>query len=90
VKKTEVLGISRDPFPVHFMLCQKLLENMAYYGYFSGMIINNGRCRCKIISRITIAKATFNKNKTLFISKIGNKLKQGINKVLHLVRSILW
>jgi len=34
------------------------------------MLANDGRCMCEIKSRIAMAKAAFNKKKTLFARKL--------------------
>ena len=39
-------------------------------------LINDGRCTCEIKSRIVMAKAAFNKKKTLFTSKLDLNLRK--------------
>jgi hypothetical protein len=44
------------------------------------MFTNDGRCTCEIKSRIAMAKAAFNKNKVLFISKMDLELRKKLVK----------
>jgi hypothetical protein len=64
-KKTKVIRILRHLFPVHVMMDQKQLENVEYFNYFHSVITNDAECTREIISRIAMAKAAFNKKKTL-------------------------
>ena len=66
VEKTKVMRISRQPSPVTIMVDQKQLENVECFKYMGSMLTNDGRCTCEIKSRISMAKATFNKKKTLY------------------------
>jgi len=68
VEKTELMSISRQPFPVKIIVEQKQLENVEYFKYLGSMSTNDGRCTCKIKSRIAMAKAAFNKKRALFTS----------------------
>jgi hypothetical protein len=44
------------------------------------MLTNDGRCTCEIKSRIAMAKAAFNKKKTLFTSKLDLELRKKLRK----------
>ena len=66
VEKTKVMRISRQPSPVTIMIDQKQLENVELLKYFGSILTNDGRCTCEIKSKIVMAKAAFNKKKTLF------------------------
>jgi hypothetical protein len=44
------------------------------------MLTNDGRCTCKIESRIAMAKAAFNKNRALFTSKLELELRKKLVK----------
>ena len=44
------------------------------------MLTNDGRCTCEIKSRIAMAKAAFNKKKTLFASKLDLNLRRKLVK----------
>ena len=70
VEKTKVLRISRQPSPVTIMIDQKRLENVECSKYLCSILTNDGRCTCEIKSKIVMAKAAFNKKKTLFTSKL--------------------
>ena len=70
LEKTKVMRISRQPTAVTTMIGQKRLENVEYFKYFGDMLTNDGRCTCEFKSRIAMAKAAFNKMKTLFTSKL--------------------
>jgi len=55
---------------VTIMIDQKQLENVECFKYLCSMLANDGRCMCEIKSRIAMAKAAFNKKKTLFARKL--------------------
>ena len=86
VEKTNVMimRISRQPSPVTIMIEQKQLENVECFKYLGRILTNDGRCTCEIKSRIAMAKAAFNKKKTLFTSKLDLNLR---NK---LVKCYIW
>jgi len=44
--------------------------------YLGSMLTNDGRCTREIISRNAMAKAAFNKKKTLFTSKLDLNLRK--------------
>jgi len=68
VEKTNVMRISRQPFPLNIMIDQKQLENVESFKYLGSILTNNGRYTCKIKCRIAMAKAAFNKKKTLLLA----------------------
>jgi hypothetical protein len=55
---------------------QKQLQNVEYFNYLGGVITNDTRCTCGIKSMIFMTKATINKNKTVFTSKLDLNLKK--------------
>ena len=59
------------PSEVTFMTDLKHLENVKCFKYLDSMLTNGGRCTCEIKSRIAMAKAAFNKKKTLFTGTLG-------------------
>jgi len=63
VKKTEVMRLSRQPFPVKIIIDQKQLENVESFKSFGSILTNNGRCTCEIKSMIDKVKAAFNKKR---------------------------
>jgi hypothetical protein len=81
VEKTKVIRISKQTTPAQITRDQKQLENMEYSKCLGSMITNNATCIHEIKYRITMAKAEFNKAKTLFTSKrklnLGKKLVKG-------------
>jgi hypothetical protein len=77
VKKTKVMRISWQPFPVKIMI---ELENVESFKYLGSMLTNDGRCTCEIISRIAIAKAAFNTKGALFTSTLDLKLRKKLLK----------
>jgi hypothetical protein len=81
-KKTKVMRISRQPYPMNIMIDQTQLENVEYFNYVGRMITNGARCTREIKSRIAMAKAALNK-------KTGFKFKEETSKVLHLEYSFL-
>jgi len=80
VVKTKVMRISRQLFPVTFMIDQKQLKNVECFKYLGSILTNDGRCSCEIKSRITMAKAAFNKKNSLFISKLDLTLRKKLVK----------
>jgi len=48
VEKTKVIRISRQPFPIKFMIEQKQLENVESFKYLGSILANDGRCTCEI------------------------------------------
>jgi hypothetical protein len=56
LETTKVLRISRQPSPIQIMIDQKQLKNVEYSSYLGSVMINNVRCTCEIISRITMEK----------------------------------
>jgi len=50
------------------------------FKYFGSMLTNDGRCTCEIKCRIAIAKAAFNKKRTLFTSRLDLKLRTKLVK----------
>jgi hypothetical protein len=45
---------------------------------------------CEIKSRIAMVRATFNKKRALFTSKIGCKIEDETSKTLHLEYRFIW
>jgi hypothetical protein len=72
------------------MMDKKQLENVEYFSYLGSMITNYARCTREIKSRLAMAKAAFNKRKTLFTSKLDLNLREKTSKVLHLEHSFVW
>jgi hypothetical protein len=87
-KKTKRMRISRQPTPLQIKIDEKLVENVEEFNYLDSMITNDARCTHDIKARIVMAKAAFNKKKTLFTGKLD--LKEEISEVLHLKHSIVW
>jgi hypothetical protein len=52
------------------MIDQKQLEHVEYFKYLGSILTNYGRCTCEIKCRIAMAKAAFNKKRTLFTSTL--------------------
>jgi ribosomal protein RSM22 (predicted rRNA methylase) len=88
VEKSEVMGISRQQSPVKIMIDQKQLENVEYFKYLGSILTNDGRCTCEITCRIAMAKAAFNKKRTLFTSTLDLELRRKL--VLRLEHSFIW
>jgi hypothetical protein len=70
IDKTKVMRISREPFPLHNMIDQKL-ENVEYFSCLGTMMTNNVRIIREIKSRIAMAKEAFSRKKGLFTSIIN-------------------
>jgi hypothetical protein len=80
VGKKNFSYISRQPAPMKIMIDQKQLENVEYFNYLGSMITNDPRCTREIKSRIAMAKAAFNKKKTLFTNKLDLNLRKKLVK----------
>jgi hypothetical protein len=55
---------------------KKQQENVEYFSHLGSMITYDARCKYEIKSRIAMAKAAFNKKKTLFTSKLDSNLRK--------------
>jgi hypothetical protein len=66
VEKTKVMRISRQPYPIKIMIDQNNWRMWNVSIILGSMITNYARCTREIKSRIAMAKAAFNKKKTLF------------------------
>jgi hypothetical protein len=90
VEKTKVMRISRKPSPVKIMIKQKQLENVESFKYLCSILTNDGICTCEIKCGIVMAKAAFNKKRTLFTSTLGLGIEEEASEVLHLEHSFIW
>jgi len=70
--------ISRQLFPVKMIIDQKQLENVESFKYLGSILTNDGRCEIKC--RIAMAKAAFNKKRTLFTSTLDLELRKKLVK----------
>jgi hypothetical protein len=50
------------------------------FKYLDSILTNDGRCTCEIKCRIAVAKAAFNKNRTLFIGTLDLELRKKLVK----------
>jgi hypothetical protein len=80
VEKTKVMRILRQPFPVKIMIDQKQLENVESFKYLGSILTNYGRCSCEIKCKFAMAKAAFNKKRTLFTSTLDLELRKKLMK----------
>jgi hypothetical protein len=55
---------------------KKPVENVEEFSYLGSMITNDARCTREIKARIAMAKAAFNRKKTLFTSKSDLELRK--------------
>jgi len=81
VEKNRVMRVSRQPAAVEIMTDQQL-ENVEYFTYLGSMITNDASCRSEIKSRIAVAKAAFNKQKTVFTRKLDLQSTSVMNGVV--------
>jgi hypothetical protein len=79
VEKTNVMRISRQ-LPVKIIIDQKQLENVESFKYLGSILTNDSRCTCEIKCRIAMAKAAFNKKRTLFTSTLDLELRKKLVK----------
>jgi hypothetical protein len=61
-------------------LATKQLENVESFKYLGSTLTNDGRCTCEINCRIAMAKAAFNKERTLFTSTLDLELRKKLVK----------
>jgi hypothetical protein len=62
------------------MIGQKQPQNVEYFNYLDSIITNGARFTREIKSKISMAKAVFNKKKTLFTSKLELNLRKKLVK----------
>ena len=74
------MEIWRQPSPIQFVIHQKHPESMEYFKYVGSVITSDARRTREIQSRIDMAKAVFNRKKTLFTSKLDLNLKKKLAK----------
>jgi hypothetical protein len=79
-EKTKVMSISRQPLPVKILIDQKQPENVESFKYLGSILTNDGRCTCEIKCRIAMAKAAFNKKRTLSTSTMDLELRKKLVK----------
>ena len=80
VEKTKVMRISRQPLPVKIIIDQKQLENVEPFKHLGSILTNDGRCTYEIKCRSAMAKAAFNKKRTLFPSTLDLELRKKLVK----------
>jgi hypothetical protein len=80
VEKTKTVRISNQPTPLQIKLDKRTVENVEEFNYLGSMITNDARCTREIKARIAMAKAAFNRNKTLFTSKLDLELRKKLVK----------
>ena len=56
------------------------LENVESFKYLRSILTNDGRCTCEIKCRIAMAKAAFNKKRTLFTSTLDLEMRKKLVK----------
>ena len=55
-------------------------ESLESFKYLGSILTNDGRCTCEIKCRIAMAKAAFNKKRTLFTSTLDLELRKKLVK----------
>jgi hypothetical protein len=63
-------------------MIDKETENVAYFKYLGSIITNDARCTRETKSRISMAKAAFDKERALFTGKLN--FKGETSTMLHL------
>jgi hypothetical protein len=66
--------------PVKIIIEQKQLENVESFKHLGSILTNDGRCTCEIKCRIAMAKAAFNKKRTLLTSTLDLELRKKLVK----------
>jgi hypothetical protein len=80
LEKTETVRISRQPTPLQIKIDKNPVENVKEFNYLGSMITNDARCTREIKARIAMAKAAFNKKRTLFTGKLDSELRKKLVK----------
>jgi hypothetical protein len=62
------------------MIDQKQTENRESFKYLGSILTNDGRSTCEIKCKIAMAKATFNKKRTLLTSTLDLELRKKLVK----------
>ena len=70
----------KGTIPVTDLVDQKQLKIVEHFNYLRSMMTNDARCIREIKSRFAIAKAVFNRKKTLFTSKLHLNLRKNLVK----------
>jgi len=78
--RSSVIYQRRTPLPVKIMRDQKQLDNVESFKYLGSILTNDGRCTCEIKCTISMAKAAFNKKRTLFTSTLDLELRKKLVK----------
>jgi hypothetical protein len=76
VEESKVAIISRQVSPAYSAINKRQLENME----LGSVITNDARCTSEIKSKIVMAKAAFNKKKTILTSILDLNLKKKLVK----------
>jgi hypothetical protein len=79
VDTTKLMTISRQLSPIQNVIYQKRLDNVEYFSYMDSVINYTGRTR-DVKSRISLAKAAFNKKETLSSSKVDLNMRKKLVK----------
>jgi hypothetical protein len=72
--------ISRQQTPLHIKIDKQPVDNVEQLNYLGSMITNDARCTREIKAKIAMAKAAFNRKKTLFMSKLDLELGKKLVK----------
>ena len=62
------------------MIDQKQLQSVESFNYLGSILTNDGKCLREIKCRVGMAKAAFNKKRTLFISTLDLELRKKLVK----------
>ena len=76
----QVMTISSQPSPIEIMIDRRQPEIVKYFRHLGNMTTNDARCIWKNNSRTAMAKAEFNKKKTLFTRKLVLNLRAKLIK----------
>jgi len=74
------LNESQSKHPQYGLWYEKQPENVEHFNYLCSMITKDAKCSREIKSRIAVAKAAFDKKKSLFISKLDLNLRNKLVK----------
>jgi hypothetical protein len=80
VEKIQVMRISSQPSSLQIMIHQKQLENVEYLNCVGSMMTKDAKYTREIKYRIVMTKAAFNRQKTLFSSKLDLNIKRKLVK----------
>lgn len=80
IEKSKVMRISKREKPLRITVDNQELENVEQFKYLGSLLTKDAHCTNEIRTRIAMAKAAFNKKRTLLTSKLSLELRKKLVK----------